>query len=96
MLTDGNIERLDKKLDPAVAYGEFLGIFYISALAVGSVRSRVRRMMHTGYKNSYLFDMVNALIAEDLKLVTPFEVNKLKWEEIDFMEDVERATARFS
>lgn len=92
----GQIKRLGKKLDPAMAYGEFLGVFRITRGRIGEVRRTAAAILAEGNRQAYLFDMINRLIAGHGCRVLGLETGNLAWEEIDFLEDVARADQRFA
>ena len=90
------ILRLGKKLDPANAYGEFLGVFRVTRERIAEVRQTADRILGEGNRQAYLFDMINRLIDGHGCRVQGLETADLAWEEIDFLEDVARAEKRFA
>lgn len=95
VVLDGDrVGELGKKLDPAAAYGEFLGVFMARGPVVAAVKALVARMVSGGQGKAYLFDMMNRLIAEKTAEAKAFEVGDALWEEIDFYEDIERVGAK--
>jgi choline kinase len=95
VLLDGDrVSELGKKLDPAKAYGEFLGVFMVRAALVPAVKTLAGGMVAGGEEKAYLFNMLNRLISEKKADVKAFEVGDALWEEIDFYEDIERVSAK--
>jgi choline kinase len=90
---DGRVLKLGKKLDPAGAYGEFLGVYKASAAAMAEIRAMTHAMIASGDAQAYLFDLLNRLIGAG-RVVRALDVGDSLWEEIDFIEDVERARKR--
>lgn len=93
ILNGTRIARLGKDLDPASARGEFLGLFAVSARLLPQMRRAVADVLTTRRSTAYLFDMLNTLIDRGVA-AEGVDVGDALWEEIDFLEDVERASKK--
>lgn len=90
---DGDrVIELGKALDPAVCDGEFLGLLAFGPQALEAARAAAPRVL-TSQRQAYLFDMLNVLIRQGLN-VRASDVSGLPWEEIDYIEDIDRAEQR--
>lgn len=94
VILDGTrITRLGKDLNPASAQGEFLGLFAVSARLLPEMRRAAADVLATRRSTAYLFDMLNTLIDRGTA-AEGVDVGDALWEEIDFLEDIERASKK--
>ena len=91
----GQVIQLGKKLDPQTSFGEFLGVFKASRSVMGEIKEIVDQMVSSKEVQSYLFDLINRFIHKKKK-VTAFEIRNAFWEDIDFLEDIQRVERWFT
>lgn len=104
MAEDCNVTKIGKGLDPARAYGEFIGLGIFSGQGVkllkkiySAVKERFKnRQFHdaVSVKKAYVTDMLQELVDRGAK-VRVVDISG-GWHEVDTSEDLERARAAWS
>lgn len=92
----GRIINLSKKIPPAQAYGESIGMEYITAAGSQPLFQELEAMMREGLDQEY-YEEAYGRLARAGAFVTATEVGSaLKWFEIDTIEDLRSAEKLFA
>jgi choline kinase len=94
-LENGKLVRISKSIDPKEATGEFLGIAAFTSSTLAHIEETARRLFEVQGLDCYM----EAYLAECLSLPQPrmsmVNVTGLKWIEVDFPEDYQKAQTLF-
>ncbi len=90
----GRIVAVNRDMDPAAAYGRFLGLAKLSAPILPAASAALEECVKEGLLQSYYVVAIEMLIAQGAD-VRPCPVEGRAWQEIDFPEDYEEAQLRW-
>lgn len=83
-------------MDPKDSLGEFIGICKCKKTAIKPLFSEAQKLLEKKAFKSYFEGAIQGVIDDRLCQVSYFGVDKMRWSEIDFPEDYERAKKLFS
>ncbi len=85
---------IGKELEVGKTLFEFLGLFKIDKEFVPVVRNEIDKIIASGKKNSYMFNVIQCIIDKGVK-VGYVDIGERPWEEVDYPEDYTRAKEKF-
>jgi L-glutamine-phosphate cytidylyltransferase len=91
----GRIVAVNRDMDPAVAYGRFLGLAKFSRRIVPAASEALEGCVKDGLLDSYYVAAVERLIGRGAD-VCPCPTEGRAWQEIDYPEDFEEAQKRWT
>lgn len=87
---EGHIIELNKRMDPAQAAGEYIGVDRVDSEITGAVFEMLRKLIETGETDEYYERAYERLMQSGTRYVVA-DVTGCKWTEIDDDEDLRRA-----
>ena len=91
---NNSVVSIGKDLDAKKTLFEFLGLFKIDKKFVPVVRNEIDKIIASGKKNSYMFNVIQCIIDKGVK-VGYVDIGESPWEEVDYPEDYTRAKEKF-
>lgn len=93
---EGNrLTQITKTRNPAEAYGEFLGVAKISKRVVPYLQNQATEHMRQKQFNLFFEAILQTICEQNTYAIQLVDVGQLYWNEIDFIEDLERAREEF-
>jgi Predicted sugar nucleotidyltransferases len=93
---DGRVIEINKTMDPKEALGEFIGICKCKKTSIDPLFHETQSLLENKVLKSYFEGAIQGVITDGLCHVDYFGVDGMRWSEIDFPEDYERAKKLFA
>lgn len=93
---DGEIVEINKTMAPSAAAGEFIGLAKVSQLLIPKIKLYTQEFIGQGNLGFFFETVIQKIIDQKDAPVKIADVTGLKWNEIDFQADLEKAKRLFS